>query len=126
MKTLDQLNQMTDYELNCAVAEKLGLDVRNKTISGRYLSTNGTAVLCSPKGEIQVWKDYCNTPNDYMPIAIEHGIDIEFDVMSADGEKVVCCTWAAAGGETEDYPRAQTGRAVCIAFLMMQPPKEID
>ncbi len=116
--TIEQLNALSDYEINCAVTEKLGLDVRSKT--SRF-----GAVLCSPKGEVQVFKDFCDLPNDYMPIAIEHGISIVFNQeevetdYSKDFDQYMSDYYTVKG-----LPKTQTGRAVCIAFLLMNGESE--
>ena len=117
MKTLEQFNELRDYEINCAVAEKLGHVIYNK-ITRAHFNDHSNDLLISPRGAEQVWVDYCGTPNDYMPIAIEHGISIVFKIQ----DTLVQCLYT----QNEDmhslpyYDKSQTGRAVCIAFLLMQ------
>ena len=122
MKTLEQLNELSDYEINCAVAEKLGHIIYNK-ITRQHFNDHSNDLLISPRGVEQVWVDYCGTPNDYMPIAIEHEITIDF--MEDDG--TVCAIAIRPDIEeyvcSDDLPKAQTGRAVCIAFLLMELDK---
>ena len=99
MKTLEQLNMLTEHEINCAVAEKRD-DFK-------------------PDGKTYLLFD-CNNPNDYMPIAINHQISIWMD---NDGE-VSCSYKGQQEGDRPMYvPKDQTGRAVCIAFLLMELDK---
>lgn len=122
MKTLEQLNKMTDYEISCAAAEKIGL----KLHAGFRLS-NGDVYIereigCNYNATPFYTMNYCSNPSDYMPIAIEHGIDLHF---SACGYDVQAC-----GYKNKDFsssscwsgylPKAQTGRAVCIAYLLTE------
>jgi len=122
--TLEQINELSDYEINCAVAEKLGHVIYNK-ITRTHFNDHSNELLISPRGVEQVWVDYCGTPNDYMPIAIKHGIDIIF---SSDGYDVQACGYSDKDFSSSDcwsstMPKAQTGRAVCIAFLLMELDK---
>lgn len=96
--TIEQLNELTDYEINCAVYDKIHKDSESGDgyVMGHYY--------------------YCETPNRYMPIAIEHGIDIFINP-----DDVQCCD--PKGYATRKYPKAQTGRAVCIAYLLMEQTK---
>ena len=110
--TLEQLNELSDYELNCAAAEKLGLPLLERY--GKSVFANIDTRKCAPdqKGAI----DYCNNSHDYMKLAIEHGISIWLD---NDGE-VSCSYNGDINGQVSLYlPKAQTGRAVVIAFLLM-------
>jgi len=116
MKTLEQLNEMTDFLLRYEVANKLGISVCSNMADERLQ-------VASPEGLID-YNPLIN-PAQYMPIAIEHGIDIRY---SLGGDTVGCEGYK---DEVEFVcsgilPKAQTGRAVCIAYLLMEPPKEID
>ena len=126
MKTLEQLSELSDYEINCAVAEKLGHVIYNK-ITRAHFNDHSNDLLISPRGVEQVWVDYCGTPNDYMPIAIEHGIDIKFDSVDSNefdtGCDWVSCSYLNSKCDMAFYPRKKTGRAVCIAFLLMELDK---
>jgi len=92
---IDQLNALSDAELNRAVKCKY-----DNITSAPY------ALFVA---------DYCNTPNYYMPIAIEHGISIIQGTPSC----VVWCDWDNNASQTDEFPKNQTGRAICIAFLLM-------
>ena len=118
--TLDQLNELSDYEINCAVAEKLGYVVIKRGLGADVLIK--TMRFSRPV-------NYCNTPNDYMPIASENCITIDFNT-----DDTVCGAYTREGADMSDYnpydficsddmPKSQTGRAVCIAFLLMEIDK---
>ncbi len=95
--TLEQLNELSDYELNCAVAEKLG-----------------------EPSDCYMRKDYCNNPNDYMPIAIEHRINIEW----LKAPDAVMCTAGDYGNICRSINKeSDLGRSVCIVFLLMEIDK---
>jgi len=121
MKTIEQLNALSDYEINCAVAEKLG-----KTIDHDHRSYGNSDDAMWYEGKTYHSAGYCKIPNDYMPIAIEHNITIDFSSVA----NTVCAVmidrdidlWVCS----DDLPKPQAGRAVCIAYLLMEPPKEID
>ena len=117
--TIEQLNALSDYEINCAVAKKLGYRVEyeiqqnigfTESFREQYPHT------------IWGWKDnkspceqlcFTRTPDEYMPIAIEHGITIEFE-----DKKVMTCD-EHGFNHSEFMETSQTGRAVCIVFLLM-------
>lgn len=101
MKTLEQLNELSDDKINHKVALKA-------RIKHEYCGQTG--IIDIDKGLGFERYNPCENPSHYMPIAIEHCIDIDFA-----GDQVYC--------EFEEkmfYPKAQTGRAVCIAFLLME------
>jgi len=115
MKTVEQLNELSNIELNKSVAVKMGMSIDCVTCSDDAIYAE-----MDPKGW-NVEFNPCIDPRDYMPIAIKHGIDIEF----WKGYKQVMCHFVSdgEGKMTERYPEAQTGRAVCIAFLLMEIDK---
>jgi len=120
--TIEQLNMLNDYELNCAVAEKRGFKLYDNTkcADGAVnidLDNRGVhgALPCSTR-------NWVNLAGDYMSIAIEYCIDIEFH----KADKTVQATNEGHNYtrdneiQTSSIPKDQTGRAVCIAFLLMQ------
>ena len=124
--TIDQLNALSDYEINCAVAEKLGLYLVDRCVGFKatctQLGKSKDSVLTSKKKDgysVRI-KDYCLDPCDYMPIAIEHGISIVFNQeevetdYSKDFDQYVSDYYTV-----KSLPKTQTGRAICIAFLLM-------
>ena len=119
MKTLEQLNKLSDYEINCAVAEKLGLEI----YTGFKYGDGSVCVKAdvgykssSPPFSV---RDYCNNPNDYMPIAEKYLIDIEFDDIG--GRIAVCGYWEdkARKSWVSAKSNRKTGKSVGTAFLMM-------
>jgi len=121
MKTIEQLNALSDYEINCAVAEKLG-----KTIDHDHRSYGNSDDAMWYEGKTYHSAGYCKIPNDYMPIAIEHRISISFK-----DDTVTASCLIREFKKVDDFvqitePKTKTGRAVCIASLLIEPPKEID
>ena len=118
---IDQLNEMSDYEINCAVAENLELIVTGDPevyLSENYLIRVYEKDENGDRGAL--WAtliSFVDMARYYMPIAIEHGISIYF---STTGE-VSCVTYDDQGWATKgkDLNSTKTGRAVCIAFLLM-------
>lgn len=98
---------MTPYEKNCAVSEKLGLEIQPR------ISTDGNKV-CELVNHIAVFKDYCNDPRDYMKLAIEHEITIYMDIGR------VKCFDPIGALDVRWHPKSQTGHAVVDAFLKME------
>ena len=94
--TLEQLNEMTDYAINC--------DVRNKLRA--ELPTAG----------------YCNNPNDYMPIAIEHGISPVF-YKQADSMQAYLNNGQTEIGSVYPILPELVGKMLMIAFLLMEIDK---
>lgn len=68
--TKEQLQAMSDFEVNKALAVLLGFKLSNwlNNNYGHY-EVEGTSLI-SPV------RNYCNTPNDIMPLAFEHGISL--------------------------------------------------
>ena len=108
--------ELSGIEINQAVADKLGYGV-SVSGKGQALSKDGVSivVLKNATGNTEHF-DPCNIPNDYMPIAIEHHIEI-----SPYYDDVYCTLWSAEGMiigvRKKYYPKEQTGRAVCEAYL---------
>ena len=115
--TLDQLNALSDYEINCAVAEKLGYEIqKSERLDSKFISV----YELSNDGERKVWAahiSFVDMAKYYMEIAVGRCIDIGFTT----DRNQVWCSWVddSAIDETHCYPKDQTGRAVCIAFLLM-------
>ena len=122
MITKDTLDNMSEYEKNCAVADKLGhvIDYAHRGPNPQY-----NDVLWH-EGETNRSADYCNEPRDYMWIAIEYGITISQDI---ENQEVSCIAYQKdlISGEnvimSRIYPNNETGEAVVDAFLMMDALK---
>ena len=67
----------SDFEINKAVAEALGL----KSDSIRNLNESNIAVY--PKDRPLHWEnaDYCNKPSDAWPIIVENGISLDAPIL---------------------------------------------
>lgn len=115
--TKEQLQAMSDFEVNKALCTLLGKDV-----SG----------ICELRNQMTgAVTDYCNTPNDIMPLAFEYGVvinkaeDIE-DIEDDEG----CKGWVASGGVYswmdelctygEAYFDENPLRAIACCLLMME------
>ena len=126
--TLKQLEPMSDYEINCAVAEKLGyyallhenMDEKELYRLKKIKGKNAIYVEepCRSDDDDVEWfqRDYCKNPSDYMPIAIDHGISINFGKVDY--------VWATKGEGFNSIDSGakeldQTGIAVCECFLLM-------
>lgn len=98
---------MSDYEINCAVKDKLKLPSHRG---------NGNLTYKDGKSILETF-DYCNDPAAYMPIAIEHGISIKFCTIT----NTVTCSFLSMELTKERLtrPKHETGRAVCECFLLM-------
>ena len=120
--TQEQIDGMSRFEINKAVVDKLGLPLHEeqRPKTGTILTTS-----YAPKcGKIINGYSFTQLPGDYMPVAIEYGIDIVFG--NDDTKDTVFCKHATSSadyrlfGMTDIYPRTDTGLAVCAAFLMMK------
>ena len=111
--TLEQLTMLSDYELNCAVAEKKGLPVRKR------ISKDGNSVYTDDLKGTGCFVDYCNTPNDYMPIAIEHGIS-PVSYKQADSMMAYLNNGQTAIGRAYPLLPELVGKMLMIAFLLME------
>ena len=107
------MNTQTDYEKNCAVAEKLGYnpdhDHRN------YPQVNGAVsnAVMWYEGKSYHSADYCNDPRDYMLIAIEYCITAYIDANDHDVGAYHLDT------ESAEYPKNRVGEAIVDVFLAM-------
>lgn len=113
--TQEQIDSMSRFEVNKAVAEKLDYTgISSMTEQESYNQCGRDSVLLGRSKEFRPTDD----PKDYMPIAIKHGIDLTFL------RRFVCASAASSEfnqySRTKPYPRTDTGLAVCAAFLMME------
>ena len=111
--TPKQIESMSDNEKILAVAIKAGIkhDVCEMT---------GTVDIDSERGLSFERYNPLENPAHYMPIAIEHEINIEFD---RDSHKVSSHFWTkdfqTGFHHSGFFDKDQTGRAVCECFLLM-------
>ena len=94
--TQEQIDGISRFEINKAVGIKRGVYDEYDDIAN----------------------DYVGKPERYMAIAIEHGIDINFNYHNSEA-------WCYRSDfecyvETKRYDNTDTGLAVCAAFLMME------
>jgi hypothetical protein len=83
MKTKEQLQAMSDFEVNKALAELLG----HKNCRKNPYSAEKVFFDASESSECEsTAANYCNTPDDIMPLAFEHKIRISpyMDIWVAD------------------------------------------
>lgn len=99
---------MSDFEINKAVAFKLGLDWSGVTEENRFFYQTA---------------DYCNNPADAWPIIEKHGITLAFDGSdwwaTSDACWVDGCEWQIEG-EINRKPL----RAAMIVYLQMMEQKK--
>lgn len=81
MITKEQLQAMSDFEVNSTLADFINVKWQISAVDDECLMV-GAEVL-----------DYCNTPNDIMPLAFEHGIS----VIKADNNNLWLAMSAADG-----------------------------
>jgi len=104
-------NEMSDFEINTLVAEKLGVDA--KIEDGRLFTSK------KHDGEnfisVTTFTDYCNNPADMWPLIVENNIWIQPD-MVGDGY------WHSHG---EDFWAKDKSplRAAAIVYLMIKDEK---
>lgn len=72
MITKEQLHAMSDFEVSKALAVKLGFRIDNNQDANPQITT----VRRTCDSLMHAAFDYCNTPNDIMPLAFEHKISI--------------------------------------------------
>lgn len=130
--TKEQLQAMSDKEINTALAT-LVFDAQgapydiNQTVTlskmdkwrqdclGYELYPHAIDVICGFGMRI----DYCNTPNDIMPLAFEHGIWIQ-SVDGRDGRY-----WTAGANTYHAVQHKKPLRAIaCCLILVLQGEKE--
>lgn len=72
MITKKQLQSMSDFEVNKFLAELLGKKVEQHSIFNVGLQ------WCFVDGEGNLYRmsNYCNTPNDIIPLAFEHRVHV--------------------------------------------------
>lgn len=109
---MNTINKLSNNEINISVTLEL-LKIRYPNAKSFEYDKQQN---CFWKEEVGVSSyeiyDYCNEHNDYMPVAIEHEISIEF----YDG--LVECEAKNYKHTSEWMSKADTGRAVCECFLM--------
>ena len=113
--TKEQLQAMSDFEVNKALAELLGfLKVRNFNILVPAL-ISVTDICCDTLDEIESCVNYCNTPNDIMPLAFEHKIWLQ-SVEAKNG-----LSWIAGANTWHAIHHENPLRATaCCRILVLQ------
>jgi len=95
--------QMSDFEINKAVAEALGM-----IVDGGF---DGGSVCCGKTGAGDLERrDYCNTVGDAWPIIFDNKISLDISDTHT----------AAIGGDNHCYIHTNPLCAAMIVFLMMQ------
>jgi hypothetical protein len=105
----EQLEKMSDHEVNLAVAKKLGLDTEVGNMRYKGGAMIGEFVFAYLTPTLQVRFEPCTNWNDVMPIAIDNKIEMLVyynDVWIARKAKIY---------SLNQNPR----RAICEVFLMM-------
>ena len=97
MITQEQLIEMSDFEINKTVADVAGIEFRT---SGRHVIP-ADQIRCDTL-------DYCNNPNDIMPIAFENKIAL-FPLGK---------TWKARKQDVMSRTMNPL-RAICEAYILM-------
>lgn len=119
MKTLEQLNELSDYERNCAVAEKLGYVVLKRGMGDDVLIK--TMKLARPV-------NYCSNPNDIMPILFANHISLHpngwYQGPEIDGPMTFSGWWNANHEPSRtDVNNERPLVAGVICFLLMELDK---
>lgn len=71
--------EMSDFEINKAVAEALGIDVSGQKKNG----PSGAVFICDKQRHV----DYCNVPNDAFPIITRNKMEMWAECHQAENEK---------------------------------------
>lgn len=106
--TSEQLRELSDAEISILIANYLRPDL----MAGRY-GDSSSVVKCGAR-----MYDFCNNPNDIMPIAKENKIGILF---SHDTDKC-----AAQGPFGNPFIKHENNymRAACEVFILMKQESE--
>lgn len=97
MYTKEQLQAMSDFEVNKSLHFiRLTQKERKDLESIKFKSSSFEVRFKSGCNYLSHLKDYCNTPNDIMPLAFEYGVVINKaeDIEDYEG----CKGWVASGG----------------------------
>jgi len=106
--TTQQLQAMSDFEVNKGLAHKLGM----KTIPDG--ACNESEVYCGFDQYGWAYRDYCNNPNDIMPLAFERRIGISTYLKSDDWMAFMCDNSGKSFIDTNPL------RAIACLLLMME------
>lgn len=111
-------DEMSDFEINLAVAKKLGL-----VVSAESNGHNAVDARCDDGYHAWFTIDYCNNWADIGPIIEKHGITLEYDYdLKPDAEWWSCVAFGDFGKVECNY-LSNPRRAAAICFLMMQESK---
>lgn len=112
--TTQQLQAMSNHEINCALAVKLNVD--HYTATGLLFTAkkhDGDNVI-----SISGATDYCNNPSDIMPLAFERRIQI---IPFEDNEKTEWIADQVFNDSSESaYSDTNPLRAIACLLLMME------
>ena len=131
-------NELTDFEINKLVAEKLGLNVlsiepycrEDEDVDGnRFFELHGSGstvqVLHSDERWLQSYRyfDYCNNPSDAWPIILENRIEIHPRDIRVSRNEYIKGWGALPESCSESYEIFSKDknplRAAMIVYLMM-------
>lgn len=109
--TREMLERMSEFEVNKALAQKLGFTVEQHSIVNVGLQW----CIVDEDGSLCRIKKYCSNWNDIMPLAVEYGINVNPNAGSAYAvlqpkNKFRFCD--------DGIPNAQ--RAIACCLLMME------
>ena len=117
--TQNELDRMSEAEKNIAVSEKCG----KRYLGPRYMEGfdgKFPHVVCSKGGYVHKLQNYCNNPNDIMPVAFEHRLKIEpcqIFVHWGKHDDGWCCT---SNNNVDQAINASPLIAIVDCFLMME------
>lgn len=82
MITKEQLQVMSDFEVNKALASLVMLVLKKETWT--FNDNKNTVQFFNEVTKKSMVVDYCNTPNDIMPLAFEYAIGVEVNPLRTE------------------------------------------
>ena len=114
---MSKYSEMSDFEINKLVAEKLGLKI--KCLANVVMTSDKTCYY-----QTCIETDYCNNPSDAWPIILEYKIGIDTIGIKGDEDRV---WWAELTfdvyGDNHYAEDKNPLRAAMIVYLMMEDEK---
>jgi len=108
----EQLEAMSDFDLNCLIVDKLEIisDVHFSSAITRHVK-DGEVLRCAET------LDYCNNPSDMMPLVFEKGISLVYMDEEYEAHSLCC------GDEVNNTLHKNPLRAAAIVYLLIKGEK---
>lgn len=114
--------ELSDYDVNEAVAKKLGVVDKDFKVDNSWTWKEGNVAIYRDHHTRDLFKDYCNSPSDAWPIIVKYGISIWQACSASDNSGL----WNASIGDVLSPKVEWTERPLRAAMLCFVKMKDME